>query len=390
MKKILSVALTSLLATSMLLPNANAENLNPEPVFDHVLDAGTFTELDYENAERVFAGAMQIEGGCSAIAKTLDNGDTIVGRNMDLNFSHKPAYIVRTHVDGGFETVGVSYVPFMGADYEEVMKNGIDEEQMKLIPFECTDVMNSEGLYVEINMRSGEYDEDGNSVFGCTGTNPGAEHRVCSIVLCRYIAEHCASVSEVKDYLDTLDIYTPNTVGMDWNFCFLVADKTGKTALIEIACNKISFLEDYSAQCNFYRTEEFAKKEHKKAGVGRYTLLNDGIDDVQSEDDMFKLMDKVSYFSMYSPDTCEFDYRTELVGLNPGWTDEYVQDEANRKEVENYARETGERVQAKSLEQLQDDGTSWESVFTEIANCNSRTLTVRFFEDDEKMITLGF
>ena len=389
MKTIIALLLALVLTTASFVFAEEENTVKLDTVFDHVMDAGTYTELDYALSEEVFARKMQLDGGCSAIVKTLENGDTIVGRNMDLNFSFKPAYIVRTKVPGCYETVGVSYTPFGGKSYEEVLEKGLTYEESALIPFSCTDVMNSAGLYVEINMRNGETDENGNLIYQCTGTNPGAEHRVCSINLVRYIGEHCGSVAEVRDYLNTLDIFTPCTDAMNWNFCFIVADASGKRALIEIACNKISFLEGQSAQANFYITPEFAARETHGAGYGRYEQMTSHIGEVHTEEDMLALMDTVAYFSIYGDD-CKFDMRSELVGTQPHWTAEYVMDDKNAEEIEAYARYLRETIPAKSFEQLATDGDSWESVFTEVANCNEKTLTVRFFEDDAKIVKLGF
>lgn len=383
----LLLALTFIIAAFASAEEEN--NMKLTPVFDRVAETGIYTELDYEAAEKFFAQNMQIDGGCTAIVKTLENGDTIIGRNMDLNFSFKPAYIVRTKVPGCYETVGVSYTPFLGKSVEELLESGIDEKDYNLLPFACTDVMNSAGLYVEINMRNGETDENGDLVFRCKGTNPASDHRVCSINLVRYIGEHCGSVAEVKDYLNTLDIFTPCTDSMNWNFCFIVADASGNRALIEIARDKISFLEGESAQANFYLTDEFAALEKEGAGYGRYEQVTGHIDEVRSEEDMMALMDSVAYFTMYSED-CAFDARSEIVGAKPGWTTEYVLDEANAEEVEAHLRHLRQTIPAKSLKQLATDGDSWLSVFTEVANCSERTLTVKFFEDGERVIKLGF
>ena len=389
MRSIIALLLTFALIITASSAAEEGNNMKLNPVFDHVMETGTYTALDYELAEEFFSRKMQLNGGCTAIVKALENGDTIVGRNMDLSFSFRPAFIIRTKVPGCYETVGVSYTPFAGKSYEEILRVGLTETEYALLPFQCTDVMNSAGLYVEINMRNSETDENGELTFQCKGTNPGAKHRVCSLSLVRYIGEHCGSVKDVKDYLNTLDIYTPCTDEMNWNFCFIVADSTGNRALIEIARDKISFLEGESAQANFYLTEEFAALQKMGAGYGRYAQVTGHINEVLSEEDMMKLMDSVAYTTMYFED-CAFDARTEAVGVQPHWTSEYVTDPAHAEEIEAYLKHLRDTIPLKSFEQLAADGNSWESVFTEVANCNERTLTVKFFEDGERIIRLGF
>ena len=32
----------------------------------------------------------------------------------------------------------------------------------------------------------------------------------------------------------------------------------------------------------------------------------------------------------------------------------------------------------------------WESILTTVTNCNNKTMTIRFFEDDSRVLELGF
>ena len=32
----------------------------------------------------------------------------------------------------------------------------------------------------------------------------------------------------------------------------------------------------------------------------------------------------------------------------------------------------------------------WESILTTVTNCNNKTMTIRFFEDDSRVLVLGF
>lgn len=358
-------------------------------LFDYVLDAGEYTSLDYAFTEKMAKADYDFRGGlCSAAAAAVD-GKTLIGRNMDLYISNRPAYVVRTNVPGCRKTVGLSYFHLFGPVYGEALNGGLDDGFAKRLPFFCTDVMNDSGLYMETNMRTGEYNDDGSSKYGCSGTNPGAEKRVCAMLLPRYVCERCNDVDEALKYLETLDIYTPGAKNMDWNFCFMLADAKGRFGVLEIACNRLSWLEGERIQTNFYLTKEFAADEHMKAGLGRYDVLKNGLDSIKTKDDLYRLMDRVSYFQMYMPNACAFDCRSELIGAKENWTSEYVTDEANREEIEAELHRVAETVKGLSRQALQDRGSSWESVFTLIADCNSKTLFVRFFEDEKRTLTLA-
>lgn len=364
--------------------------MNAKVLMDHVIDAGVFTELDYEYSKASIAKAYDnMGGGCTAVAKCTDEGRMLVGRNMDLNISHNPAYVVRTKVPGCYETVGLSYTFKENAPtYEYVKENGIPEEFRKTIPFLSCDVMNEKGLYVEINMRSGELDSEGNPKYSCTGTNPDSDERVHAILLTRYIGEHCATAAEAVEYARSLDIYTA-VGGFDaWNFCFMIADATGDFGLLEIARNRVIWHDRQPAQANFYITPEFAEGELMKAGLDRYRVVTEGVDEVDSPEKMYELMDKVSYHQIYSYDRCGFDYRSEFIGIEPHWTIDYVMADENREEIDAYAKELSETLGKLPRSLKQDRNTLWESVFTEVADCSEKSLTVRFFEDENRKMTL--
>lgn len=366
---------------------AKTEKHEVTNVYDYVVDIGTITEIDYDYIRERYANGNDLTGGCSAIAKVTDDGKMLVGRNMDLYFSNNPAYIVRTAVEGCYETIGVGYA-FMDTwpSYEQVLAEGLSEEKYKELPFVTTDIMNSEGLYVEINMRNAEFWVSGDSKFACSGTNEDADERVYAQCVGRFIAEHCANVDEAVKYVNSLNVFTGSTKN-SWNYCFMMADATGHYGLLEIAGNKVVWHDYQPCQTNFYIDEELAAIEEYKCGLGRFDYLMSHIDAVQSEEELHKLMDQVSYFNMYSED-CLYDADSEFVGTYPWWTNEYMADEANAEEIDATISYFRELVGSYDEQTLRDRGTSWLSVFTTVANCTEKTLNVRFFEDEAKTAAL--
>lgn len=361
-----------------------------DEVYEYVYDAGEYTELDYDNSSKFYAEQYDNwGGGCSAIAKQLDNGQTIVGRNMDLNISNKCAYIIRTNVKDCYPTIGLAYTfRDFSPNYSEVkQKGGIAEDFHKILPFMCDDVLNSEGLYIEINMRNGEFWPTGEAKFSCKSTNPDSDERVYMFEIPRYVGEHCATVDEAIEYINTLDVYSKEGY---WNYCFLIADATGHYGVMEFA-NDSAIWHDYQpAQTNFYIDEELNSIEELKCGVGRYNLLMENIDSVNSEDDMFNLMKRVTYYQVYDVDNCEYDWRSEDVGVLPFSSYDFVTAEENQELIYEGAKAYGNQIRSMTREQQQVQNEFWESSFTEVINCNERTLFVRFFENDNKTIKLSF
>ena len=370
---------------------AEEERIPVDVVLDRVIDAGTYESLDYEEVNRQLSEKFDFwVGGCTAAATTVEDGDTIVGRNLDLYISDKPAFVCRTKVPGYYETIGVGYTNMSGENFDTVAEKGVLEKNYVALPFLCNDVLNEKGLYCEINMRNGEFYPDGTNKFSCSGTNPDAEIRTSATIVPRLVCENCATVKEAVEYLQTIDFYTPKKPGFEWNFTYLLADATGDYGLVEIAENEISFLDKQQVQTNFYITEKFAEKEEYMCGLGRYELVMNGIDDVQSEEDMFNLINQVTYYQANFPDECQYDWRTENVGVKPYWTTDYVLDEANREEILEVAQETADKLKSMTREEIEAENHYWESALTTITNCNDKTMTVRFFEDDDRVYEMAF
>ena len=369
-----------------------ADKVPVTQVFDYVYEVGVYTSLNEElGKEAVDIRFGSDSGKCTAVAKTLPNGDTVVGRNLDFYITHHPAYIIRTKgVKGMYDTVGVAYPNDNFPTNEYVKANGLTKQVREIIPFSCTDVLNEKGLYIEDNMRFDELGKDGKPLFASSGTNPKSKERVSVIMLPRYLASRCATVDEAVALAKKIDICSIKAPGMNWSLCLLMADATGNYGLLEIAQNKVSFLKKHPAQTNFYVTKAWNKQQHYRSGLGRYETVMNGLKDVNTDEDMFKLIKKVSYFQSNFPDTCQYDPRTELVMDNSKWSTDYILDPKNQEEVQAKLRDGAAKLSKMTREQIMDDGHYWESVFTNLVNCNKKTMTVRFFEDDNKVMTLGF
>lgn len=364
-------------------------------IFERVFDAGTYTSLDYDYAQQYFKDTYdqwEKDGGCTCVAKKTDDGTMMLGRNMDLTICDKAAYVFRTKCDGCYETINTCFTfRDVSPSYETVLKKGLGEQFEKVLPFLSDDVMNSEGLYCEINMREGEVWPTGETKFGCAGTNPDSDERIYLFTLPMYICLNCATVDEALDYVDTLDIYSMYGNEMDANtYCFMLADKTGRYGLLEFGKDKIYWNEGQQAQANFFINENLSKIQELKAGVGRYDKVMEGIDDVQTEDDMYKLIDSVSYYQTYYPDKCQFDNRSEFIGILPNWTTEHMMKEEYRQDIERTVSNVGEYLDSCTREEIMNDNYFWESVFTEVVNCNKKTIKIRFYEDESKVTTLSF
>ncbi len=386
---VLSISAGSIIAALLFFYFAAGRTIRLAEISDCVFETGVLKKTNQKLYDMftkyVFCGNAS---GCSCAVKTLDGGDTIVGRNMDFYISNKPAFIVRTAEKNKYRTTGIAYFNEFIPDSKVVRKHGLPRIFLIMLPLFCQDVMNEKGLYVEVNMRYSEPDENGNLKFLNTHTNPASRQRSCTSGLNTRIAQNCATVEEAVEYIRGLDLYSPSSPDMSWNFCYILADANGKYGLVEVADNKVYYQEGQPAQTNFYVAKELYPRQQMKCGVGRYEKLMQELPLVKSEGDMFSLMDSVTYAQSYNYEECRFDARTEFIGEKPGWTYDYLMDEKNQAEVTAYMKSESERFKAYTRQGLMDDGSFWESSFTTVANCTRKTMRVRFFEDNGNVVAL--
>ena len=398
--KIVSALLVTLLMVGAMA-GCGKKPFEVREVDDYFYEVGTYTSLDYGFANDYFAkNNDNWGGGCSAISADI-NGIRLVGRNMDLNISNKCAYVVRTDISGKYETFGLAY-SFRGVspDYEVVKKDGLGDTFEKVLPFMCDDVVNSEGLHIEINMRHGEKDENGNDISSVEHTNENASDRIYVFSLGQYIALNCKDLDAAKEYLENdVDVYTQKDY---WSYAFVITDAEGNSALLEFGNGKYYWVgkdeNGVVAQTNFYVNEECNAKADIMTGLGRYDTLMNGIKDVGNAKDLYELMKKISYSWYYTDyDDCKknhFDPRSEIIGekndLGFHLTYDLVMKAENEGKVSVMLNQLGKYVNSLSREEQRAQNTYWESTFTEVVNPAERTIQVRLFEDESMLYKITF
>lgn len=400
MKKIFGISLFVLVIAAVLFPTFYSSNSDSSssststreitPVYDYVLDVGTYTSLDWDwalsNGEKLL---NKMSCHCSAAATQTDDGVTLVGRNFDFYINHNPLYIFRTAVDDCYETIGISNALNDAPEYSDTIKNGLSKEMEKAIPFIAVDSLNEKGLYIETNMRLGEWNEDESIKFSSSGTLNTETKPMSLQYLTLYLTQNCANVKQAIELVNQTNIYLPDSID-EINICFLMADALGNYGVLEIADNEVYWLDKQPVQTNFYINKTCYEKSDYKAGLGRYSLLMEQVENVETFEEMFTLMDCVKYSTINDPENALFDIRSEYVGTYENWTDEYVLDEANKDEVLSLIKSDGEEFYSMTREELRNCGEFWESTMTSVVNCNEKSIFIRFFEDDSLTLNLDF
>lgn len=274
----------------------NRKYVNFTDLGHYVIDCDRHRHFDFERAREYVNEMTDIRKKlcCTAFGTRADNGDVLIGRNLDLTVSQYPCYI--THVKfGKYETLNFSYDEMSSKKvrYDDLLAQGMIEEDLyNALPMLASDSMNSEGLYMEYNMRGFE------SQFYCTGTNPSCPTRICTLSLPFVVTSHCATVEEALWFMrNKLDLYTlvDETVASGWNLCCMIGDAFGNFGLIEIANNEIKYLPRQHGQGNYYIYPEYNCISRDQSGYGRLQFGLERIQKIQTEAQMAQLMEQVMW-----------------------------------------------------------------------------------------------
>lgn len=262
----------------------------------YVIDCDRHRNFNFERAREYINARLDLLGetGCTAFATRANNGDVLIGRNLDLLVSQMPCYI--THVKyGKYDTLNFTYdeISSSAVRYRDLLRRGrIDAQMYNALPMLASDSMNECGLYMEYNMR--DYEDQ----FICTGTNPDCLTRACTVSLPFLVTSNCATVDEAVQYMkNELDLYTmlDQSVASGWNLCCVIGDAVGNYGLIEIANNEIKYLPQQHGQGNYYVYPEFNSVSRNQSGYGRLQFGLERIDKIQNEQQMADLMKQVMW-----------------------------------------------------------------------------------------------
>ena len=371
------------LGLSVIFASCNSGNVKGKVLGDYVIELPVVTEIDYDLGLKMDKEHCGKGFGCSAVGKVLENGDMVIGRSLDFFYSERPCYVIRTNVPGYLKTVGLAHNPMSGTVFAEAKKNGISKDELAGLLFFTTDILNEKGFYIEGNMRASQPADTG--IKQSTATNPDAELTMSVVALIRYIGERASTVDEALELAKSVNIHGLMAETFTWGAGFFMADKSGHHGVLELVDNKLIWNEMQDIQTNFYLNSEYKDKATLGSGVGRYKTLSEGYADVKDEKGMQDLMAKVKYAQLFTPDTSEFDVRSEFTSeeVVDGHmlTMEYVLAEENRDKMMQKIREFAEVEGKKSLEQHRKEGTEWYSSYQSIINCNKGTLRAIFYED---------
>lgn len=287
-----------------------------------------------ENANKRYGSAGYREGqGCSITFASYRNGTTGAVRNMDLHLSDYSSYdiIIYPGENVKYTTWGLTYTGVDEKSYQDILKSGLSEDRYKTLPFMATDAMSfgykedgtKGSLYCALLIRGDEQDENGNYIWFCSGTNPGAPLRCSTQSVAALLATQNLSIEDALRYVGAvdenynrlypdaepaLDVYTLNieteNASNHWFEVCAMIDDTGRHGVLEFIDNHPIWHEGADYSFNFFLQEEYLHnpdgtyRETGGSGIGRMKATIPYLDLIHTVSDHVDMMDGIRYSFM--------------------------------------------------------------------------------------------
>lgn len=176
---------------------------------------------------------------CSSIIAKNKEGKSLFGRNYD--WKDCSIMIIHTKPDNGYESISTSCMEFLGVDRNWNPQKKFPQDIIALASiYVPLDGMNEKGLYVA-DLVAGDNEK--------TAQKRGKLPLTITTAI-RLLLDKAATVDEAIALLDSYDM---NSV-IDTAHHFIIADKSGKSIVVEWVDNKIYFSES-SVLTNHYVTK---------------------------------------------------------------------------------------------------------------------------------------
>jgi hypothetical protein len=269
----------------------------------HYRHSYTLTEADRLAMSRAFRG-----WGCSLLTSLADKRNIMYGRNFDWD-STTPAMLLFYTPDDGYASVamvGLSFIDFMGRPLDQLDRASLaDREPLLGGPAWAFDGMNAKGLVVgwaRVPMGRAPYDPN-------KTTTP-------SIYLTRHILDHAANVDEAIKVVAEYNVY----FGPKLPLHYLVADRSGKSALIEFLDGKMVVTRSdrpWQAAVNFFPSNPAMDPDN---AAWRYEILtrelgksNGSLSTTGAMDLLASVKQGTQWSAVYHPNTGDVEI---VMGMN--------------------------------------------------------------------------
>jgi len=246
----------------------------------------------------------KIYDACSCIAALNDEGEKLLGRNLD--YYPSPKLVLYTNPPDGYASISVLDLRHIGLYTEEDIENITSDDLKKLLyaPYIPLDGMNEYGVAI------GEM-----TAYGSIAPTDPKKITLGDVTAIRLVLDYAKTVDEAVELLGKYNIYFPPAPPMH----FLISDKTGKSVVIEYLKGEMVVIPNenpWQVSTNFiiHESSESTRNSCRRYSTAQRVMSEK--DGKVSEKEMMNLLEEVSQFS-----TCYsavFNMNTGKISLSIG------------------------------------------------------------------------
>ncbi|MDD4081159.1 MAG: C45 family autoproteolytic acyltransferase/hydrolase [Eubacteriales bacterium] len=230
-------------------------------LLDEALAMGLATVEDLmEFAQDKLVGGGDIQAhaqpfACSAFTATTAEGEVLFGRNFDYKMD-MTALLLRTSPPGGYRSLSLVDMGWLGYGLGSLDDGTTDLSAAIAAPYALMDGMNEKGLAVTVLLL---HDKP-------TGQDTG-KNKIGTTIAMRMVLDKAKDVGEAIALIEQYDMQSSME---NVSFHFMLADATGRVAVVEYCDNIMEVLEENKVT-NFYLSPTMAGLGH---GKDRYAILD--------------------------------------------------------------------------------------------------------------------
>ena len=175
------------------------------------------------------AGSQAPQPACSAFQAVTPEGDVICGRNFDYSFRDGANIMLRTSPENAYKSLSMVSMNFVGLDARALSDGKTDLSMLAAAPLMQMDGMNEKGFSVSVLVVVAD---------DCARQYEEGKHSIMTSVMMRMLLDRASSVGEALEMLSHYNFFADGEQkdrkeGNFSNYHFLVADATGRSAVIE-------------------------------------------------------------------------------------------------------------------------------------------------------------
>lgn len=163
--------------------------------------------------------------GCSSFTATTAEGKHTFARNLDIDFA--PIMVVKTEPNNSYSSISMVNLSALGFSNSSIPEGLIDKLLLLATPYIPFDGMNEKGVSICVNMVNGNAIEQNTNKINLTTTT-----------LIRLVLDKAKNVEEALQLIQKYDLH--DSTGGPYHFH--IADKTGKSAVVEYYNNEIQII----------------------------------------------------------------------------------------------------------------------------------------------------